>query len=103
MTSQTARNLFVALFAMLIAPGYGSAQNVVLILSDDQGWTGLSVQMDDRVVLLRSFVLARPGPACSRTAESLFGRRAVMHELSRPLCFTRSTSLPVVREKLLRA
>ena len=33
----------------LLVFGSAAAQNIVLILSDDQGWTGSSVQMDSRV------------------------------------------------------
>ena len=42
------RSLFPA--ALLVGGALpGAAQNIVLILSDDQGWTGTSVQMDARV------------------------------------------------------
>lgn len=37
------------LAAMVLLSGATSAQNIVFILSDDQGWTGSSVQMDSRV------------------------------------------------------
>ena len=36
-------------FCSLLVFGSAAAQNIVLILSDDQGWTGSSVQMDSRV------------------------------------------------------
>ncbi len=35
--------------AVVAASSHAAAQNIVLILADDQGWTGSSVQMDDRV------------------------------------------------------
>ncbi len=37
------------LAAMVLLSGRAVAQNVVFILSDDQGWTGSSLQMDSRV------------------------------------------------------
>ena len=66
-----------------------TAQNIVLILSDDQGWTGTSVQMDARVAnsvsdLYRTPSLERlaaegmtfsnaysPAPNCSPTRMSI--------------------------------
>ena len=41
--------ILVAPIAVLLAAHQAAAQNIVLILSDDQGWTGTSVRMDDRV------------------------------------------------------
>ena len=43
------RIILLAHIAFLLAAHQAAAQNVVLILSDDQGWTGTSVRMDDRV------------------------------------------------------
>ena len=40
---------FLALAAAIFVVNQAAAQNIVLILSDDQGWTGTSVRMDDRV------------------------------------------------------
>ena len=39
----------LALSCSFLVFGSAAAQNIVLILSDDQGWTGSSVQMDSRV------------------------------------------------------
>ena len=39
----------LAHIALLLFAHHSAAQNIVLILSDDQGWTGTSVRMDDRV------------------------------------------------------
>ena len=39
----------LAICAIFLATNHAAAQNIVFILSDDQGWTGTSVQMDDRV------------------------------------------------------
>jgi len=45
---RTHRSL-LTICAILLATNHAAAQNIVLILSDDQGWTGTSVQMDGRV------------------------------------------------------
>ena len=43
------RKILLAPIAVLLFAHQAAAQNIVLILSDDQGWTGTSVRMDDRV------------------------------------------------------
>ena len=43
------RTTIPASLALLLGVHQAAAQNIVLILSDDQGWTGTSVRMDDRV------------------------------------------------------
>ena len=43
------RKILLTPIAVLLAAHQAAAQNTVLILSDDQGWTGTSVRMDDRV------------------------------------------------------
>ena len=43
------RKILLAHIAVLLVTHQAAAQNIVLILSDDQGWTGTSVRMDDRV------------------------------------------------------
>ena len=43
------RKILLAHIAVLLVTHQATAQNIVLILSDDQGWTGTSVRMDDRV------------------------------------------------------
>ena len=82
------RSLFAA--ALLVGGAVSvAAQNIVLILSDDQGWTGTSVQMDARVAssvsdLYRTPSLERlaaegmtfsnaysPAPNCSPTRMSI--------------------------------
>ena len=45
---RSARSVLGVLLALLLAQ-QAAGQNIVLILSDDQGWTGTSVRMDDRV------------------------------------------------------
>lgn len=53
---KTAACLLLACFAAANA----SAQNIVLILADDQGWTGSSVQMDERVTASASDLYRTP-------------------------------------------
>ena len=83
------RKILLAPIAVLLAAHEAAAQNIVLILSDDQGWTGTSVRMDDRVAgsvsdLYRTPSLERlaaegmkfsnaysPAPNCSPTRMSI--------------------------------
>ena len=85
---RSARSMLAVLLALLLTH-QAAAQNIVLILSDDQGWTGTSVQMDDRVAdsvsdLYRTPSLERlaaegmkfsnaysPAPNCSPTRMSI--------------------------------
>ena len=43
------RKILLAPTAVLLFAHQAAAHNIVLILSDDQGWTGTSVRIDDRV------------------------------------------------------
>ena len=94
-----------------VASPAATAQNIVLILSDDQSWTGTSVQMDARVAnsmsdLYRTPSLERlaaegmtfsnaysPAPNCSPTPDEhpdrQDGRRAWAPRTSSTSCPTR--------------